>query len=93
MADADHSEINAKVKKSLDGTQFESSELKPLSGGSVNWTYLAKLAKPLDDGTQEVMVKHGETHMMSRPDTALTLTRCVCFLFFHDVDLRCSKKC
>lgn len=70
------SEIDAKVKKSLEHTAFECSSLKPLSGGSVNWAYLLTLSKPLDNGAAEVMVKHGETHMMSKPEVALTLVRC-----------------
>lgn len=71
------SDIDIKVKDSLKGTRFEASELASLSGGSVNWTYVATLAQPLEDGTRQVMVKHGETHMMTKPDFALTLIRCV----------------
>lgn len=77
MVTTDPSEIDVKVKKSLEGTAFESSALKPLLGGTVNWTYLATLLKPLDDGTTEVIVKHGERHMMTKPEFALTLIRCV----------------
>lgn len=77
MAANDPTVIDIKVKKSLEGTRFESSSLTPLSGGSVNWTYHATLAEPLEDGVTEVMVKHGETHMMTKPEVALTLIRCV----------------
>lgn len=77
MATNNAAEIDAKVKEGLRGTRFEATSLSPLSGGSVNWTYLAKLKTPLEDGTTEVMVKHGETHMMSKPEVALTLIRCV----------------
>lgn len=71
------SDIDIKVKDSLRGTRFEAAKLRSLSGGSVNWTYVATLAQPLEDGTTQVMVKHGETHMMTKPDFALTLIRCV----------------
>jgi hypothetical protein len=78
-ADArDTIDIDAKVQKSLEGTPFASSSLKKLSGGSVNWIYHAKLAKPLEDGTLEVAVKHGERHMATKPDFELDLLRCVC---------------
>lgn len=77
MAATDQTEINNKVQKSLEGTRFESSALKQLSGGSVNWVYEAKLSKPLDDGATEVMIKHGEKFMLTKPEFALTLIRCV----------------
>lgn len=71
------SDVDAKVRKSLEGTPFEASKLTQLSGGNVNWTYAATLLKPLDDGTETVMVKHAEDRMKSRPDTILSLTRAV----------------
>jgi hypothetical protein len=77
MAATDQSEIDVKVQKSLQGTRFECTALKMLSGGSVNWVYQAKLSRPLDDGTTEVMIKHGEKFMLTKPEFALTLIRCV----------------
>lgn len=71
------SEVDAKVQKSLEGTAFESSAIEKLSGGSVNFIYLAKLTKPLEDGTTEVLVKHGENWMASKPEFDLDMLRCV----------------
>ncbi len=73
-------EVDAKVKKSLEGTPYEAVELTHLSGGSVNWTYAATLAKPLDDGTKTVMIKHAEERMRARPETVLPLDRAVSFV-------------
>lgn len=77
MAAMENVDIDAKVKASLAGTRFESVDIERLSGGSVNHTYVARLAKQLDDGAVGVMIKHGEPFMMTRPDTALSLARCV----------------
>lgn len=77
MAALDSSDVDAKVKKSLEGTPYEASALTQLSGGSVNWTYVATLIKPLDDGTEQVFVKHAETYMKAKPDTILPLDRAV----------------
>jgi hypothetical protein len=80
MKPRDFSEIDAKVQESLQDTAFEASNLDRLSGGSVNWIYAASLLQPLEDGTMEVVVKHGETHMASKPDMELNLLRCVSLL-------------
>lgn len=76
------SEVDAQVKKSLEGTPFEATTLTRLPGGSVNWTYAATLATPLPDGTRRVMVKHSEMRMKERPDTILTLERSVSKVLF-----------
>lgn len=70
-------DVDDKVKQALRGTSFEAASLERLSGGSVNWAYRATLSKPLDDGTSSVLVKHGETYMLSKPEFPLTLLRCV----------------
>ncbi|KAF5642236.1 phosphotransferase enzyme family [Fusarium tjaetaba] len=64
-------DIDSKVRKALEGTKFEVSELMEITGGSVNWIYKAKLLKPLDNGEEEVLVKHGERYMASKPESAL----------------------
>ena len=69
--------IQNKVKKALEGINLEISSLKKLSGGSVNWIYVAKLKKPLEDGRLEVLVKHAESYMASKPDFPLSSLRCV----------------
>jgi len=77
MEDPDSSIIDSKVQKSLEGTLFASSNLKKLEGGSVNWIYHAPLDKPLEDGTTEVAVKHGEPYMATKPEFELNFVRCV----------------
>jgi hypothetical protein len=77
MTDPDNSKVNERVENSLAGTPYEPSELTQISGGSVNFTYVATLAKPLDDGTKKVFVKHSEPWMKAKPDTALTMDRVV----------------
>jgi hypothetical protein len=69
-------EMTAKVENALRGTPFESSSLEVLSGGTGNFVYRAVLQTPLDDGTAEVLVKHGEDFVASNPAFKLTLSRC-----------------
>ncbi|KAJ4269839.1 hypothetical protein NW762_001508 [Fusarium torreyae] len=76
MASTSSTDVDTKVQKALKDTRFETSALQKLPGGSVNFIYLAKLLKPLDDGTSEVLVKHGEPYMASKPDFALPPLRC-----------------
>ncbi|RBR09587.1 uncharacterized protein FIESC28_09806 [Fusarium coffeatum] len=70
-------DIQNKVKKALEGISLEISSLEKLSGGSVNWIYVEKLKRPLEDGTLEVLVKHAESYMASKPDFTLPSLRCV----------------
>ncbi|TPX16405.1 uncharacterized protein E0L32_004054 [Thyridium curvatum] len=77
MASTSSVAIEDKVLKSLEGSRFESVALQKITEGNVNWSYVAKLCRPLDDGTEEALIKHGENFMSSKPDFALTLTRCV----------------
>lgn len=65
------------VRDGLRGTRFEAERLERITGGSVNWAFLATLAKPLEDGTTQVLVKHGEKRMASKPEFELPLFRCV----------------
>ncbi|KAF5011455.1 hypothetical protein FDECE_2444 [Fusarium decemcellulare] len=76
MASIASVDVDTKVQKGLEGTKFQASTLKKLAGGSVNWIYLAELSTPLDDGTTEVLVKHGEPYMATKPEFPLTLLRC-----------------
>ena len=66
-----------KVAKTLENTPFASSSLKQLSGGTANFIYRATLITPLEDGTAEVLVKHGEDYIKDNPEFKLTLQRCV----------------
>lgn len=77
MAAITMDEVTSKVLKSLENTPFASLSLKQLSGGTANYIYRATLATPLQDGTTEVLVKHGEGHVKNRPDFKLTVLRCV----------------
>ncbi len=70
-------EITTEVLKGLEDTPFASSSLEQLSGGTVNHIYRATLAAPLQGGTTEVLVKHGEDHSRSNPHFKLAVLRCV----------------
>ncbi|CZR48705.1 uncharacterized protein FPRO_03974 [Fusarium proliferatum ET1] len=72
-----HTDIDSKARKALEGTKFEFLELNKITGGSVNWIYKAQLVKPLENGEKEVLVKHGEPYMASKPEFALPPLRCV----------------
>ncbi|KEF57998.1 uncharacterized protein A1O9_05921 [Exophiala aquamarina CBS 119918] len=76
MATTQDEKVDAKVRKGLAGTSFEPSSLQRLSGGLVNWGYQAALLVPLDDGTSEVFLKHGETFLAKIPDFEVGLLRC-----------------
>ena len=72
-----HPGIDDKVKKSLEGTRFSSSRVTKLDGGLVNWTYVADLIAPLEDGRTQVVIKHGEDFVAFRPDFRIGFDRCV----------------
>ena len=84
----DSTEIDKKVRKSLESTRFEASSLTKLDGGLVNWTYKADLVKPLEDGTKQVTIKHAENYVQFRPDFEVTFDRCVstAHLMWHQPD-------
>lgn len=48
------------VLATLAGTRYACTDLAPLSGGVGNFVYKGRLREPLDDGTADVVVKHGE---------------------------------
>ena len=77
MADIDLDAIDAKVQKSLVGTDYASTGVRKLAGGGVNYVYHAALSRPLDDGTTDILIKHGETHMARKPEFALPMIRSV----------------
>lgn len=72
------SEIEDQIKKSLAGTPYEASALKQLVGGITNFIFSATLKKPLQDGTSEVVLKHGEGYVAQWTDFKLSVERCVC---------------
>lgn len=69
--------IRQQVAAWLNTTSYAASLLEPLAGGQANFTYRAHLINPLDDGTTEVVVKHGEPYMARHPANAVTVNRCV----------------
>ncbi|RYP73057.1 hypothetical protein DL769_004294 [Monosporascus sp. CRB-8-3] len=76
MNPAAQDDVGTKVLKTLENTPFASSSLKQLSGGTANYIYRATLVAPLQDGTTEVLLKHGEDYVKDNPDFKLTLLRC-----------------
>jgi len=71
------------IRQRLDGTPYKSKSLQRLTGGSANFTYIVYLETPLLDGTEEVVIKHGENFVASNPKFPLATSRCVCHLLGH----------
>ncbi|KAF4500456.1 phosphotransferase enzyme family [Fusarium agapanthi] len=69
-------QIRQQVSAWLNTTPYAASLLEPLAGGQANFTYRAHLINPLDDGTTEVIVKHGEPYMARHPANVVTVNRC-----------------
>ncbi|RSL58423.1 hypothetical protein CEP54_007791 [Fusarium duplospermum] len=65
-----------KVFAWLNTTRYAAFSLEPLIGGQANFTYHAKLLTPLEDGTTELVVKHGEPYMARHPANEITTHRC-----------------
>jgi hypothetical protein len=70
-------EIEATIRKEFDGTPYAISTLTPLTGGSANFIYHAKLQNSLPDGSSEVVLKHGEGYVALHPEFSWTMLRCV----------------
>ncbi|KAK0123703.1 hypothetical protein ONS95_008713 [Cadophora gregata] len=69
-------EIQAEVFKWLKTTRYASTPLEPLTGGFANFIYRATLTSPLEDGSTEVVVKHGEPYMAGAPANKISIARC-----------------
>ena len=68
-------EIKSEIFEWLKKTKYAATSLEPLSGGSANFIYRAKLATPLEDGTTDVLVKHGEGYMAVAPANRISTER------------------
>ncbi|KAK0646114.1 kinase-like domain-containing protein [Cercophora newfieldiana] len=64
------------IQKELSNTSYACSSLKLLSGGTANFIFKGFLTHPLEDGNQEVVVKHGEGYIASMPDFKIPTSRC-----------------
>jgi hypothetical protein len=80
MMDARDAEVEAKVLAGLRGTPFEVSSVHRLPTGIVNWGYRGVLRHPLEDGTSEVFLKHGEVFLAKIENYEVPLLRCVRFV-------------
>ncbi|KAL7811412.1 kinase-like domain-containing protein [Trichoderma gracile] len=69
-------EIEDAVRRELNGTGYAVSALEPLTGGTANFIYRARLQNPLPDGSTEVVLKHGEAYVAQHPDFKLQMVRC-----------------
>ncbi|KAJ6031053.1 kinase-like domain-containing protein [Penicillium herquei] len=86
-------EIQEKLKDRLRGTQYESSHLEPLPGGSSNFVYRMTLSKPLPDSAT-LIIKHSEAHMAVAPENKLNMSRLqiesTCLTFLASFNLQTS---
>ncbi|KAJ4320931.1 hypothetical protein N0V84_005635 [Fusarium piperis] len=69
-------DTHLKVWAWLNTTRYAASSLEPLTGGQANFTYRAEILTPLEDGTTEVVVKHGEPYMARHAANEITTHRC-----------------
>ncbi len=69
--------IKSEIFEWLRKTKYEANSLEPLSGGSANFIYRAKLRTPLEDGTTDVLLKHGEGYMAVAPGNEISTERCL----------------
>lgn len=76
MAPVESISQSEEIQKELGSTKYACSSLKPLSGGNANFIFKAALVQPLDDGIEEVVIKHGEDYIASMPDFNIPTSRC-----------------
>lgn len=81
-----HTTKTEEILRALSSTSYACSSLQPLTGGLANFLFRGDLAEPLADGTSQVAVKHGESHVALRPDIDLPTARCVCLARIFGAD-------
>lgn len=67
----------SQILAALAETRYACSSLTPLSGGVGNFVYKGELRELLEDGTAEVVVKHGEGFAAQWSALKLPMYRCV----------------
>lgn len=70
-------EISSLIQAELADTSFQLQTLTPLAGGNANFVFLGKLVQPLQDGTHEILIKHGEAYVSSNRSFEIPTSRCV----------------
>jgi len=80
MAASNTDRMLAKVQASLENGPYACVSLEKLAGGTANFVYRGTLAKPLEDGTNTIVIKHTEAYVASNVNFKLTSTRCVSHL-------------
>ncbi|KAL1880496.1 hypothetical protein VTK73DRAFT_5883 [Phialemonium thermophilum] len=68
--------IVREIEKELSSTEYACTALEPVTGGTGNFIFRGTLSTPLPDGTQEVIIKHGEAYIASNPSFQLPTSRC-----------------
>ncbi|ROW12266.1 hypothetical protein VMCG_00388 [Cytospora schulzeri] len=78
MAEPTAAEIASRITQELASTKFACSTLVPLSGGTANFIFKGILVNPFENGTVDVVMKHGEGFVAQHPVLKLSTLRCDC---------------
>ncbi|KPM46485.1 hypothetical protein AK830_g105 [Neonectria ditissima] len=70
-------ELDAKLLQDLSQTSYACSTLETVTGGLTNFTFRGRLVHPLPDGSQTVIIKHGEEYGSGFADFRVPTSRCV----------------
>ncbi|KAK3333874.1 kinase-like domain-containing protein [Cercophora scortea] len=76
LPDDNNTQVSQHVQAELDNTRYACSSLEVLTGGTANFIFKGLLTEPLDDGTQEIAIKHGKGFVATQPGFQLTTDRC-----------------
>ncbi|KAE8150745.1 kinase-like domain-containing protein [Aspergillus avenaceus] len=61
----------------LSATPYACSSVEQLSGGTANFVFRGTLLRPLEDGTETVVIKHTEDYVASNREFKLSAERCL----------------